>query len=384
MKMILAIILLTGCLTMASNDVIAQLTPKTDSLAFVDQFLLDFTVPDMPAFKALGTNPSDILRPSDIKKFAVMVQPFVSDGKGVIPKSFALEVAPFKLMESYRNKPQLSIADYVKKRKDFRRFLYATSFSIGSLRTEGENAVNKLSIGLRTSFTGTKGDILKDTVFQNKYIYKPLSKYEDMRSEEETNWMKEHNLKPSDMTRDSVKKAFETHLSAKFPNTRSDFYDPAIALYNKYYWNASRGEIAIAWVGQSADSLISNIGFGSFDAWGVWAIRVKSHGQILIGAHLQRVKRMEPETSDQELLNLTFNTRFYYGTSNLRIFGELQYKNRNNVDEKELGLVNLGSEFRVLKDFWIVLSGGIENVFDDDKSRFVSSLDIRYAFNKPD
>jgi len=384
MKKLLFISIAMVSMVFRMQDVVAQ-NPETDTTS-VDRFLLDFTVPDMPAFKALGTTPSEILRPSDIKKFAVMLQPFVSNGQAIIPKSFALEVAPFKLMESYRGKPQLSISDYATKKKDFRRILYATSISLGSLRTEGEDAISKVSIGLRTSFTGKKGDILKDTDFQNKYIYGPLQAYQKQRSDEQTNWMRLHNLRPSDLLSDSVIQAFEKHLEEDLhlsaPDKNQEI-QKAITRYNKENWNASRGELAIAWVGQSPDSLINNITFGSFDVWGVWAIRVKSHGQLLLGTHLQRPKKAEAEI-DADAFNVTFNTRFYYGTTNFRFFGELQYKNKNQVDEKKLGLVNLGSEFRVLKDFWIVLSGGVENLFDDNKSRFVSSLDIRYSFNKPE
>src|SRR5687768_13560581 len=69
---------------------------KPDS-TFTERYLLDFVIPDMPAFKALGTDPSDILRPADAKKFAVAISPFYSNGKGVIPKNFAVEFSPWKL-----------------------------------------------------------------------------------------------------------------------------------------------------------------------------------------------------------------------------------------------------------------------------------------------
>ena len=45
-----------------------NLIAQTDKLS--DKYKLDFVIPDIPAFKALNIDPSNILRPSDVKKFA--------------------------------------------------------------------------------------------------------------------------------------------------------------------------------------------------------------------------------------------------------------------------------------------------------------------------
>src|SRR5690242_9915003 len=87
----------------------------------VDNFLLDFSVPDMPAFKALGTDPSNILRPTDVQKFAVMFNAFRSEGETIIPRSFSLEVAPWKL-----TKGSWTIGEY--RKSSFKRILYNSSF----------------------------------------------------------------------------------------------------------------------------------------------------------------------------------------------------------------------------------------------------------------
>ena len=102
-KLIFFVILLS-----VSNNLAAQT---------VDDFLLDFSVPDMPAFKALGSDPSEILRPSDLKKFGAMMQAFRSEGSTIIPQSFSMEVAPWKLM-----KGSWTISEY--QDKGLKRILY--------------------------------------------------------------------------------------------------------------------------------------------------------------------------------------------------------------------------------------------------------------------
>ena len=57
--------LLTGfAIALMFNEGIAQAPDST----LTEKYLLDFVVPDIPAFKALGTDPINILRPADPKK----------------------------------------------------------------------------------------------------------------------------------------------------------------------------------------------------------------------------------------------------------------------------------------------------------------------------
>src|ERR1700748_2857962 len=70
---------------------------------------LGFAVPDIPAFKALGLDPSNILRPSEVKDFALALGSFRNKGNFVVPKNLAAEVAPALLI-----KPWYTLADYQK------------------------------------------------------------------------------------------------------------------------------------------------------------------------------------------------------------------------------------------------------------------------------
>ena len=82
----------------------------------------------------------------------------------------------------------------------------------------------------------------------------------------------------------------------------------------------------------------------------------------------------------------TINLTYYLGTADFRGFLESQYRKKNFSNLKKSLLFNLGAEFRLMNNFWIVLSGGIDNYIEEEKplDKLVSSIDIRYAFNKPD
>ena len=140
-------LLLTGFTAlMIANAIFAQSPDST----ILDRYMLDFVVPDMPAFKAFSTYPSNILRPADAKKFAVSLSPFYSNG-AAIPKNFAVEFSPWKLASS-----KWTLAEY--NNKAAKRFLYRSSFSIGAVEDSTEFA-NKLALGYRVSFLSKRADI---------------------------------------------------------------------------------------------------------------------------------------------------------------------------------------------------------------------------------
>lgn len=125
---------------------------QTADTMLTDKFLLNFAVPDMPAAKALGTDASGLLRPSDVQKFAASFQPFYSGGQGVIPKNFALEFAPWKQASR-----KWTLSDY---NHGIKSLLYNSAFSIATVRDTSSYA-SKLSIGYHLTIGSKNSDILK-------------------------------------------------------------------------------------------------------------------------------------------------------------------------------------------------------------------------------
>jgi hypothetical protein len=338
----------------------------------VDDFLLDFSVPDMPAFKALGSDPSEILRPSDLKKFGTMMQAFRSEGSTIIPKSFSMEVAPWKLM-----KGDWTIGEY--QDKGLKRFLYNTSLSLGSISSDENKVARKVSVGLRTTFMG-KSDILRSSLINT--IYSNQANVLSTKTAEKERWFKEKGYDIADpMEQQEID--FNKHW-IEYSRTNNIFTNTQALVehYNENHWNDTRFDLAIAWVGASPDSLVKNINSNNFLIWATAAIKPganNDHGQLLIGVNYQRPRTAVGETEPNT--KFTGNLRYYEGTKNFRGFLEFQYKVEKQM-EIETGLLNIGAELRVKQDFWVVFSAGVDDVFEKGAgSDFVSSIDLRYSFN---
>lgn len=386
----------------------------------IERYLLDFSVPDMPAFKALGTDPSEILRPSDVKKFSAMISPFYSGGKGVIPKNFALEFAPWKLASK-----GWTLSDF--NGNFWKRFAYRSSFSLGTVNDSTEYST-KLGIGYRVSFLSKRADIYRAAEIRNEIFSDSFGQGAVQSSWQIlTDYWVNNIVTPAPVTVEEKIHYYEKHkkefkefflnidqylkdhpnpaLSLNYKNfiktyngtdpdhvftpdelddlvqTYGKKIDDFIEKYKKDNWNASRLDIAMAWVGQSKDSLLSKAQFSSFSLWLTGALRVHKGGQLLIGF---KSSLPRSEKKDSTKFNFTFNLRYYLGTQDFRGFLEAQYQYKKfDVNEKVL-LLNLGAEFRLNNNFWIVVSGGIDNYLkvDNPFNKFVTSLDLRYGFNK--
>ena len=396
--------LLTGfAIALMFNEGIAQAPDST----LTEKYLLDFVVPDIPAFKALGTDPSNILRPADPKKFAVSLSPFYSNGSGVIPKNFAVEFSPWKLAST-----KWTLKEYNEKR--IKQFLYRSSFSIGAVEDSTEFP-NKLAIGYRVSFLSKKADILSLANIANIVLPKmqaanrahlELTNYwvlvvVNPPLEERFNYYEKHRKEfgeflstlserleatPSDTLQtlyDNLIGSFETPVTPDELENVVEAYgagvDRFIEEYKEENWNASRLDLAIAWVGQSSNEQLSSAQFSSFSFWLTWAIRAHKNGQLLLGTNFIRPRAI----NDEKMTKWSGNLRYYVGTQAFRGFLETQYKIEKNLPVEETLLLNLGAELRIGSQFWLSVSGGLNNYLAETESfnKLVSSIEIKYGFN---
>lgn len=364
MKAILFFLLAIGL----GHHCLGQSRPEADDL------LLDFSVPDMPAFKALGSDPSNILRPSDIKKFGVMMSAFRSEGSTVIPKSFSLEVAPWKLTKNH-----WTIDKY--RANAMNRILYNSSVSLGTVGGNEYNIARNVSVGLRTTLISKKADIIRSPVVDK--IYNEQRGVLHERNAVKEQWATDKQYDPALLTdeQEAEFNEFWIEYSAQTNNyTNTEAY---VSSFNEENWNGSRLDLAVAWVGASPDSLVKNVHSDNFLIWATAAIKPgknNDHGQLLIGVNFQRPRTRAGETEANS--RFTGNVRYYEGNKNFRGFLEFQYSAERQTEIKK-GLLNLGAELRVRNEFWIVFSAGVDDIFQEGAgSSLVSSVDIRYAYNK--
>jgi hypothetical protein len=94
-------------------------------------------VPESPAFKILGTSPSNIMRPASVRDISVSVGNYLLNNSGTIPQNMAVEVSP-----SLFN-PHVSLQDFQKA-----RLWYTSALSLGTK----VNADKSYAIGLGVKF----------------------------------------------------------------------------------------------------------------------------------------------------------------------------------------------------------------------------------------
>ncbi len=162
-----------------------------DSLISIQR--LNIAVPGIPAFQALGIEPGNILRPSDIKSVALMVSEFQSNGSFFLPSAFAAEIAPVMLAS-----PSVSLNEY--REKKFFRFLYKTRLSMAT-STEDE-IVRNMTGGIRFAIID-KGDFKMDTAFLKENIFNALDDSMKLLSTAQKIFIKQTNTSPIDF-RDSA------------------------------------------------------------------------------------------------------------------------------------------------------------------------------------
>ena len=124
---------------------------------------LNFAVPDMPAFKVLGTDPSNLLRPSTPKAIALTMSSFNDNGKLIIPKAFALEISPALILNSHKGPQQL--IQYAKN-AELNSFRISVGSSTDTLLSPSGRS---LAIGLRISLIN-EGDFGTDIIAQQEIV----------------------------------------------------------------------------------------------------------------------------------------------------------------------------------------------------------------------
>ncbi len=63
----------------------------------IDDYYVDYSVPDITAFSILGVNTNDVVRPGNVKEFAAGVVNYISENGNLKP-GLAIELAPYRLL----------------------------------------------------------------------------------------------------------------------------------------------------------------------------------------------------------------------------------------------------------------------------------------------
>lgn len=344
-----------------------------DSL--VSRIPVKYAVPDLPAFNALGNEPADLLRPSTAKDISITANEFY-DGKNIIiPKTFAVEFSPVKLIKGNR----LTLQDYQKSAA-----WYNSRISLGTFRDSFN--ISKMAIGFRTTLID-KGDPKSEKNLQNIFnVLKDKNKFRNFYlSYAVRQWAGEHPgvdvASLADSLYQVINAEFDSLLISKSDKLteirnlyEADNLEPVIEKFeNNSQWNAERLDIAIAAVCASPDSLAKNLKFDAFCAWITYAMPIGEKGQFLLGANAG-----SNMLNDNFYWNVSVPVRIYIGSNDLKGLAEIQYLYKQQYNDNKL-FARLGCEYRLHGNIWLNFTAGIQRNFTDNSSDLVSDFKIIYG-----
>ncbi|RYY84159.1 MAG: hypothetical protein EOO15_19980 [Chitinophagaceae bacterium] len=376
-------------------------------------YQLNFITPDMPAYKSLGVEASDLLRPSDVKELALMLNPFYSSGKVGIPKNFGLEFAPWKMASK-----KWTLSDYNSNAK--KRFGYNSSFSLAAA-SDSTDFPAKLALGYRFALLSKQADLLRAPFMIDFSVADKLQK---LRADLETYWfetvmnrpvgpvqvpdyLKAHEaefytwlagFRHKDPTQTTEVQAFVAQFekllgkdfdftrfkTERLAATRDKLVQLMIENYKKKYWNATRFDFAVSFVAESKDTALASVRFSSVNAWATAGLRLGDGAQLLVGGSL-KLPNAKIDSTVNAPLRFSVSARLLFGNQHFRFFGEGQWKSQNYGGIENSVLLNLGGEIRLSDRFWVVASSGVENLKERSTnslySRLVANLDFRYGLN---
>lgn len=329
---------------------------------------LDFSVPDMPAFKALGTEPSKVLRPSDPEAFAASFSEFFQGSEIVVPKAFAAEFSP-ALLAKYGD---LTLREYSDRQR-----LYGVRVSIGTQRDSAGSSL--IAVGIRLPIIDA-GNPKADKAFLDKLA--GILRHQRQKREAYIDIYADSLHKTDeDLANDTLLKKAALAYAEK--RLASDTLTPggsdsAIALERKRYveshWNAEKLELAAALVDAAEDSVLEDVRFRSASFWLSYANGIGASGQWLLSFHISAIKE---KSRDEPDFNVDLNSRFYAGRNQLKAFGQLEagYGQAENALHWAL---SLGGEFSLGSGIWVEFQNGVEWFEGGDGAGLRGDLNLKW------
>jgi hypothetical protein len=346
--------------------------------AMLNRLKLNFVVPDMPAFKALNTDPSNLLRPSTVQALAVNMSSFNSNGKFIIPKAFAIELSPALLLNAKKGPQQLKA--YAEN-----AVMNSIRISIGS-NTDTTFTLNgrTLAAGLRISIIN-KGDPTTDTKFHEKVagLLKTIRTGQLPEAKKAFAAIKNYEGDDIDLFISENKKEFDKFFaeSEKIQDFFSNNLKKLKEEYRKEHWNDEKLDLAIALSGFSEDSLVKNARFNNAQLWFTWATPLgkNNKAQLLLGFNTKIFKNLRDtvkSTMNKTYSEIALPVRLLIGTNRVKGFTEVQYSYISDGSINRF-YANLGAEVNITDGLWINISGGIDYNSQNKATSFVPQMNVK-------
>jgi hypothetical protein len=290
---------------------------------------LNFSVPDAPAFTILNYTPSVIIRPTSVREVGLAVADFIRGGS-VLPKAFAAEFSPGLLVGGNT----LTIRQY-----NENPFWYRTRISVASRSFDDNTGRVQASLGVRLTLTD-EADPRTDREFVQGLTNLAVSINQAIAE-------KVQIAPPTETGPVKVESADVDALEQEIVRLREKQRDER--------WNANIAELAAAVRFGSRDSLARNAVADKYQAWLAGSFHVSQWGQFIfnLSGSIERSAAFRMDST-----SIAMNSRFYFGTNSIKVFGEGQITALER--SPALYLFNIGGEMNPISSFWLEFSAGFE------------------------
>lgn len=328
-------------------------------------FRVNFAVPDAPAFDILDIDPSKVLRPSSVQELGVALSNFADEDYSLsIPRSFALELAPYLLARGRT----LTLADYQRSR--FLRPLYTLRLSVGTNRT-ADSARTQLGFGVRVNLLDRADPrmdrrLVAALTANAREINRIYSRVLTTRPLADTTTVR---LKPQVLSTDAARADVE-RLQKRSRELRERYADEN--------WNEWVLNVAYALRVSAADSLGHDPRTDAHSFWATLGVPVSSFGQLLVGAR-GGLGRQPDDDDFREQASVA--ARFYAGSNDYKLFVEGEWRrDDDDAGDADTGFfVQGGGELNLIDWAWASFSFGTDRSPDDGDRRLVTRLSIKTA-----
>lgn len=326
-----------------SSLVSLSFAQEKSEVEFAEEISTEFSVPAIPALDYISSDPSDISRPSNVKKLAAGLYNGI-DENGKVKQGLALEARVFDYIPI-----NISLEDY--RESQLKYMLYNLQLSLGTIATSGDSTSTDLGWGLRL------------TVFDNSDPMKNKSYISEY-----TQALRNCSPKSPDtpMT--------EEELSECLANQDRPIKDE----FDKQQWNASWMTIAYAGGSRLKGSEIDEGKTIGHQVWLSGGLKLKNWGQI---SYLAKWSEEYQSDVEEKLEELEIGSKFLVGNKSYNLFAEASYNpllNKDDFDMESMIDTNnefswtLGVEFKIYDGVWAVTGLG------EEAERIVGSSGIQF------
>ncbi|MBI5471432.1 MAG: hypothetical protein HY961_03715, partial [Ignavibacteriae bacterium] len=287
-----------------------------------------------------------ILRPVSVTEVALAATDFVRGGS-ILPRAFAAEFSPGLLIGGR----SLSIREYQAK-----PFWYRARISLASRSFDDNTGRVQASLGVRLTLMDdadprTDAEFIQNLSDLAQQINRAVAR-------------KLQSAPPTESGPITVESADIELLEEEVEHARAKQRDAK--------WNANMTEVAAAVRFTSFDSLAKNARADKYQAWLAGSFSVAKWGQFIFNLSGSLERNVAGAMDSTAII---MDSRFYFGSNDIKVFGEGQIAAVSN--SPALYLFSVGGEINPVSAFWLEFAAGFQK-FGSEPAIIKTAFQLRW------